>query len=58
MTGGAYALPGRGPVLVEVVNGSLTYEDAEHGNRTRITYQAARLLRSRLRPRPPRRRGS
>jgi hypothetical protein len=36
MTGGTYALPGPGPFLVEVVNGSLTYEDAGHGNRTRI----------------------
>jgi hypothetical protein len=29
-----------GPVFVEVVKGSLTYEDAEHGKCRRITYQA------------------
>ena len=34
MTGSTYALRG-GPIL-EVVDGSLTYEDAGHGNHTRI----------------------
>ena len=36
MTGGTNALPGLGLILVEIVNGSLPYEDAGHGNRTRI----------------------